>query len=53
MSEQEVSDRQEAIEMVDSALLRAGALMPPEQWKELMNALKIVMPESAFLKDRE
>ena len=50
---QQASDRQKAVEIVDNALLRAGCLMPPEQWKELMNALKVVMPESSFMKERK
>lgn len=53
MSEQEVSDRQKAVEIVDNALHNAACIISPEQWKELMNALKVVMPESCFLKDRK
>ena len=53
MSEQGVSDRQKAVEIVDNALHNAACIISPEQWKELMNALKVVMPESCFLKDRK
>lgn len=50
---QEVSDRQEAIDIVDKTLHNAACIISPEKWKELMNALKVVMPESCFLKDRK